>query len=132
MGKVIHFEIPISDEKNIKFYENVFDWKMSNYGDMEYWLVMAGNDGEAGINGALIKKKDGEEYKDISSAEGSVNAVVTVSVDSLDEAIKRIEENGGKVVTEKMTIPGVGVHVYFHDPDGNLIGAMQNDQNAGM
>jgi predicted enzyme related to lactoylglutathione lyase len=126
MSKAIHFEIPVTDpEKASKFYEAVFGWKMFKYGDMDYWLVQAGEESEGGINGALIKKVGGEITQDITSAEGSVNAVITFNVEDVDETMKRVAENGGKVVTEKNEIPEVGTHFYFHDLDGNLIGAMK-------
>jgi predicted enzyme related to lactoylglutathione lyase len=126
MSKAIHFEIPVTDpEKSAEFYRNVFGWKLNKYGEMEYWLITAGEESEGGINGALIKKTGGEITQNITSAADSINSVVTFYVDDVDEAMKRVSENGGKVATEKMEIPGTGTHFYFHDLDGNLIGALK-------
>lgn len=30
----------------------------------------------------------------------------------------------------KMTIPSIGYHTYCRDPDGNVFGIMQSDENA--
>jgi predicted enzyme related to lactoylglutathione lyase len=57
--KVIHFEIPAENTKRaIGFYEKALGWKFNQYGgqEMDYSLVTAGEDKEAGINGAIFKK----------------------------------------------------------------------------
>jgi predicted enzyme related to lactoylglutathione lyase len=33
--------------------------------------------------------------------------------------------NGGRIVMDRATIPGVGDLVFFEDPSGNVAGAMQ-------
>ena len=54
----------------------------------------------------------------------------TISVASVDRAIKAIEANGGTIVMPKATIPGVGTLIFFKDTEGNIAGAMQYDSNA--
>jgi uncharacterized protein len=41
-----------------------------------------------------------------------------------------IKGAGGKLVTEKMTVPGVGWMAYCVDTEGNQFGIMQQDSNA--
>lgn len=132
MSKVIHFEIPVSNpKKTINFYEYIFDWTISQFGDQEYWLVSTGKESEYGIHGALTRKIDNaESVKDIDTPNRAINAVITVNVEDLDRVIQKIEEAGGTVVTEKTTVPGVGTYVYFQDLDGNLIGAMKSVENS--
>jgi predicted enzyme related to lactoylglutathione lyase len=119
MSKIMHFEIGADDPKRaIKFYENVFGWKSQKYegGNMDYWLVMAGEKAEPGINGAIQPRT------------GLPQSVInTIMVESIDETINKITENGGKIVVPKMEIPKVGVMVYFQDTEGNIFGAMQAD-----
>jgi predicted enzyme related to lactoylglutathione lyase len=133
MAKVIHFEIPVLDpEKATEFYKNVFGWEFTRYpGPTGYWLITAGNEGENGINGALIEKSTGaEEPKEITDASMSVNSVVTLSVTDVEETERKVTENGGTVTTSINTVPKVGRMFYFRDPEANLLGAMQTDESA--
>ena len=41
-----------------------------------------------------------------------------------------VTANGGRVLMEKATIPGVGDLIFFEDPDGNIAGAMRYDRQA--
>ena len=56
-----------------------------------------------------------------SKVDVSVN---TIDVSSVDETVKKIEENGGEIVRSKQTLPGVGYLAYFKDTEGNLWGIM--------
>ncbi len=120
MPKVIHFEIGVDDPKRaVKFYRDVFGWEINNWGPMEYWLIKAGDDTEPGINGALMPR-----------GESGITTVNTISVPSLGLFMKKVEENGGKILTEKMTVPGVGYFAYCQDTEGNKFGIMQEDASA--
>lgn len=46
MGRVIHFELPVSDpERAAVFYKAVFGWKFEKWpGPMEYWMVSTGSE----------------------------------------------------------------------------------------
>lgn len=121
MERVVHFEIPADDpERAVKFYEQVFDWKINKWeGTEPYWLITTGDDSEPGINGAIMQK-------------GSPELVVrnTISVASLDETVEKIKAAGGSIVAPKMAVPGVGWAAYFKDTDGNVFGLMQPDSSA--
>jgi len=122
MPKVIHFEIPATDPKRaVAFYEKAFGWKISRFGqeEMDYWLVIAGEDAEPGINGAIAKKD-----------EVHPTTVNTLSVASFEEAAKKIQAAGGEVLGPKMAVQGVGYMSYCKDTEGNLFGIMQMDPNA--
>ena len=45
----------------------------------------------------------------------------------LNETIKHIEENGGKLIHGPNHVPTVGMHAYCSDPEGNIFGVMQMD-----
>lgn len=115
MARVIHFEIPAENpEKSRTFYSNVFGWKFNQMGEEQYWLAKTGENGEHGIDGAIMKRRD-------------PNQPVTnnIQVNNLEGTIKQIEENGGQIVVEKMHIPNTGDLAFFKDPDGNVFGIMQ-------
>jgi hypothetical protein len=124
MSKIMHFEIGADDPKRaMAFYEKVFGWKHQKYegGNMDYWLITAGDKDEPGINGAIQPRTE--------MAQSVIN---TIMVESIDDTIKKISKNGGKILVPKMEIPKVGVMVYFQDTEGNIFGAMQPDPNAMM
>jgi predicted enzyme related to lactoylglutathione lyase len=117
--RVIHFEIPADDPgRAVKFYEKVFGWKIDKWGPIDYWLATTGPDNEPGINGAIMTK------------ETQRTTVNTISVSSVDEYAKKIVDAGGKVLTPRTAIPGVGYFSYCVDTEGNVFGIMENDPKA--
>jgi len=52
----------------------------------------------------------------------------TIDVANLDEIIRAIESNGGKLVTSKFHIPTVGTVAYFQDTEGNVAGIIQQER----
>jgi predicted enzyme related to lactoylglutathione lyase len=44
---------------------------------------------------------------------------------SLDETIASVQSAGGTLVHGPNEIPGIGMHAYFMDTEGNMFGAMQ-------
>ena len=121
MFRVVHFEISASDpEKVTAFYKNVFGWDIQKWdGPEEYWLCTTGED-EPGINGAIFNPK--------GLFTGTVN---TIQVPDIDEFMEKVETNGGTVMTEKMSIPGIGEFAYCKDVEGTLFGIIQFARDAG-
>lgn len=120
MPRVIHFEIHADDPgRAVRFYKKVFDWKIMKWkGPADYWLVTTGEDTQPGINGAIMHRTNkGTTYN-------------TIDVPSVDEFIQKIVKAGGKVVTKKTTVPGVGYMAYCKDTEGNVFGIMQADPSA--
>jgi len=60
----------------------------------------------------------------------TATTVNTISVPSLDDFMARVAEKGGKVITSRMTIPGIGYFAYCKDTEGNTFGIMQEDSSA--
>ncbi len=121
MPRIVHFELNVKDvNKTIKFYENVFGWKIEKWkGPIDYWLIMTGDEKEPGIDGGLGAEE-----------EGFPKVVNTIDVGNVDEIIKKIEKNGGEIISPKHAIPGVGWLAYFKDTEGIVTGIMQEDPNA--
>jgi len=122
MHRVIHFEIPADDPaRATKFYGDVFGWKFDKFeGPQEYWLVTTGPKDQPGINGGIQRRPH-----------PGAPVCNTIDVPSLDDAIRKVEEKGGKTVVPKMTIPGVGQIAYCQDPEGNTFGIIQEEASAG-
>ena len=121
MPRVIHFEICADDPgQAVKFYTEALGWKISKWeGPMEYWLIRTGEEeGEPGIDGAIMGRED------------DWTTINTISVPSLDEYRQRVEKAGGKVVSPRQTVPGVGYHSYCLDTEGNVFGILEEDLSA--
>ena len=120
MPRVIHFEIGADDpERATKFYSDVFGWKIQKWdGPQDYWLITTGEEGTPGIDGAIMRRDPG------------MSVINTIGVQSVDEYIAKVTENGGAMMTPKMAIPGVGYFAYCQDSEGNAFGLMQNDPSA--
>jgi uncharacterized protein len=121
MAKIVHFEIPVDDaERASSFYRDALGWQIAGFGGQPYWLVTAGDEGEPGANGALIGRGDVHR-----------SPVLIVGVEDLDDAVQRVVGAGGRLVQQKLPIPGVGWSAYFTDPEGNTLGLFESDPAAG-
>jgi hypothetical protein len=120
MGRLVHFEILTEDpQKAVDFYKSVFDWEIATWGGGEesYWLITTGADDTPGINGAIM----GTSFPQ--------KVINTIDVESLDEMLVKVEAAGGKTVHGPNEVPGVGMHAYCEDSQGNLFGMMQAFQD---
>jgi uncharacterized protein len=127
MGRVVHFEIHAEDPARARtFYEKVFAWKITQWQDQEYWLVMTGEDSDKGINGGITKR-----LGNAPTFDNPVSAFVcTIDVDDIDDVTKKVVEAGGNVVVEKRDISGTGWSCYCKDTEGNIFGLMQSKDKS--
>ena len=121
MLRVTHFEIYVDDpERSTKFYSDVFGWKIEKWeGPIDYWLITTGPEDQPGINGGIAKREKPEQ-----------STINFIDVPSADEYITKITQAGGKVVSPKMAIPGVGYMAFCQDTEGNTFSIMQEDPSA--
>ena len=114
MGRsVVHFEIASPNlERASDFYRDLFDWEIGEEEIEGYRLVRTA---EGSIGGGLLRAPEG------------VFPYVTIyaAVDDLRETLQRAEDLGGKMVVEPMPIPGVGSFAMFQDPDGVIVGIVE-------
>ncbi len=54
----------------------------------------------------------------------------TIAVASLDQTEALLRKRGANIVLERCTIPQVGHLLFFEDPGGNLVGAMEFDRSS--
>lgn len=125
MNRVVHFDLYADDPARAsEFYEKTFGWKFEKWGgNMDYWLITTGPDGEPGINGGMARRE--KEWAKNSSA----NAI-TIGVPDIDVAIEKVEQFGGEIAMPKTSIIGVGWFANFKDPEGNILSLMQSDMSA--
>jgi predicted enzyme related to lactoylglutathione lyase len=122
-NNIRHFSINADDVSRArKFYENVFGWKFQPWGPPDFFLVQTGTEKDPGIEGSLQARRELVKGEKITAYECSI------SVDNVDATTKAVQANGGKIVMPKVAIPGVGRLIFFQDPEGNVVGAMQYEQ----
>jgi hypothetical protein len=120
MPALAHFAINADDlTRSRSFYERVFGWKFKAWGPPGFFQVETGG----GVMGALQQRREFVPGLRIGFE-------CTFAVTSIDETEKAVTSSGGKVMLERSVISGVGTLMFFQDPDGNVFGAMEYDQNA--
>jgi uncharacterized protein len=123
MDKVVHFEIPVDDPARAKeFYRSAFEWQLNDT-DM----------GDGNIYTTLITTPV-DEQSQLPTDPGAINGglmtrtpatptpVITIGVDAIDDALKKVEAGGGSVVQPRTEIPNMGAFAYFKDSEGNVLG----------
>ena len=108
-------EIPVSDlDRAMTFYGDVFqlDLKKDETGPNPMAMFPT-KDPANGIAGHLYVGKP--------SGDGEGPTVHFASPDKLEDALSRVKDAGGKVVSDPISIPA-GRFAYCHDLDGNSIG----------
>ena len=123
---IVHFEIPADDiEKLKKFYGDLFGWKMEKFpGPTVYYTLETVPVDEnmmpvrAGVNGGLYQRKDAQMPQ-------MAKPTNYISVESVEEYTKKIENLGGTIKIPKMEIPGLGWWALALDPEGNHFGLLE-------
>jgi predicted enzyme related to lactoylglutathione lyase len=119
---VRHFAIHADDvERARAFYAAAFGWAFEPWGPPNFFLIRTGPAGDRGLQGAL------QERQAALSGAGMRGFECTIGVDDLDATLRKITEQGGEVVSRPFVIEGVGRLAFFHDTEGNRVGAMQYD-----
>jgi uncharacterized protein len=107
---VVHFEISGRDaERSRSFYSGLFGWSVQVDG-RGYGMVATGS--EDGIAGGIMQ----------TPPDASPWVTLYVGVDDMATSLARVEDLGGRRITEPSPVAGVGVIAMFADPDGNMIG----------
>jgi hypothetical protein len=121
-GNVVHFEVPAKDMKRAqKFYSDVFGWQINEIPEDNYTMVGTTPSDENGM-----PKEPGSINGGIGKKTGPLqNPVITIQVDSIEEALKTVQAHGGKLERKKMAVGNMGWAAYFKDTEGNVMGRYQ-------
>jgi predicted enzyme related to lactoylglutathione lyase len=129
MPTIVHFEIPSDDiERSKKFYNELFRWKIDKWSGaeampegMEYWLISTVDDeGNKALGGGMMKRQSPQQ-------QGITNYF---EVKSVQEYSAKVEQLGGKVISPKMPVPGMGYFAMCADTENNTFGIFEPDQTA--
>jgi uncharacterized protein len=124
MNTIGYFEIQSSDPgREIKFYQAVFDWRFFRDKNLsiEYHRIETGS-----MNGGLLKRP----AKITASEQGTNAFVCSVQVENFDKTHDLVLQHGGQVALPKFAVPGKCWQGYFVDPDINVFGIFEVDENA--
>jgi predicted enzyme related to lactoylglutathione lyase len=112
-GKIAYVQIPADDVgESAGFYEAVFGWNIRRRGDGE----VAFDDGVGEVSGTWVTGRPP------SSEPGLLPYVM---VESVEEALEKIVQAGGEIVTPLTPQSEGEAYATFRDPAGNVVGVFQ-------
>lgn len=124
-NKMTHFAIHTDSIERAKtFYGKVFDWGFASYGPTDFLQIKD----DKTETGELIGALQSRTYSPVK--EKLIGLECTITVENVNDIIKRVESYGGQILMAKTAIPYVGWITKFLDTEGNLVCAMQPDNGA--
>ncbi|KAH7393146.1 hypothetical protein BKA64DRAFT_675407 [Cadophora sp. MPI-SDFR-AT-0126] len=129
-GSITWTEIPATDMSRVqKFYSDVFGW---TYDGMSPMLDENGSPtfvmfNKGTTNGGFVKVQPEDlltaSLHPDNDGKKKLSVRNTISVDSVDDSLGKIEEAGGKLYIPKVQLPkDMGFVAYFTDSEGNVMG----------
>lgn len=123
MNSVVHFEIAADDPKRAKKFYSLFGWnfvetspEMGNY--IMVHTTETDKEGmpqrKGAINGGIMKKD-----------KTAKQTILTIAVTDLKGTLKKVKASGGKVISEQVEVPGVGMYARIKDTEGNVVSLME-------
>lgn len=114
-GEFVWIDLVTSDtETNTKFLTSLFGWEIK--GDKAYSVAYSGTKPVAGI----------VDEKELSKDAISSFWVLSASVKDVDATLTKVKANGGKVISEKTTVPGRGETAIVQDKQEAYFSIMNN------
>ena len=120
-GNYSHIEIPADNvDRAVGFYKSVFGWKFETIPGFEGYELYQTAAGREGIGGGIGKRGQtaGKEIRNY------------IDVDSVDAAVAKVKQHGGKVVLPKAEVMGQGWYAVVTDTEGNEFAVWENDPKA--
>ena len=107
---IVHIEISTTDlEASGQFYADVFGWHVEQMPEMNY----ATFDTHDGVGGG---------FNPVNNENPAGTVTIYIDSDDIDATLAKVEKLGGKTLTTKTEIPGIGWFGLFKDLSGNTIG----------
>ena len=108
---VTHWQILTSEpEKVAAFYAGVFGWRVSDANGLGYRTVASGNG--RGIDGGIWPSPPGAPE----------TVQIYVEVADIDDALSRIQDQGGRMLMPKQVLPDGDAMALALDPTGRVFG----------
>jgi predicted enzyme related to lactoylglutathione lyase len=131
LSTIVHFEIPSDDIERAKFYNNLFGWEIEKFSGtsdsqltsaatgqpIDYWIVSTVDDkGNKALGGGLMKRQMPEQH-----------ITNYINVTSVDDYSSKVKDLGGKVISHKHAVPGIGYFVLCQDTENNNFAIWETD-----
>jgi len=117
---VIHFELPADDlSRAVGFYKNLFGWKLEETPGFPGYFSVETGEPRQDLGGGILARTHPQQ--------GPVNYI---SVESVADYAKKVEELGGMVIVPKSPVPGMGYFAQVTDTEGNVFGLWESDPTA--
>lgn len=97
-------------ENSKRFFEEKLGLELEEAADEHGWLELRGEDG-----GMILGVAQAQDH----GPEAGTNAIVSMTVENIEEAIAEFKKRGVKFIDEMVEIPGHVKMITFIDPDGN-------------
>lgn len=124
MNSIGFFEIQSSNpQREMHFYTTLFGWQFAR---QEHAPVVFYHITTPTITGGLLERQEPV----ITGSSGTNAFCCSVQVDDFDAMAQQIMDLGGTVAMPKFAVPGRCWQGYFQDPDKNLFGIFEVDENA--
>jgi len=112
--QVLHWEIQSTQPERLhSFYRDVFGWEINADNPMKYGMVSSGR-GSNGIDGGIG-----------GSMGPTAKTLVYAGVPSIDEALVKVSEKGGRTIMPRTDL-GMVIMAVFEDPEGNAFGLVED------
>lgn len=100
-----------------RFYEELFEWRFEPWGPPGFGrcVLPAADEVVAALQGR----------RELVDGARTTGPEVSIEVDDLSRVLSRVDELGGRVIMERVTIPTVGDLTFLADPSGNVIGVIE-------
>lgn len=113
MNQICHIEFDCTDfDRTQRFLEGLFGWTFRSYEGMDMRVF---GQGEQHIGGLMLKEQV------VSGPSPSI----WIQVADLDRVLALAPQLGGRVLSGRQPVPGVGFSAQIADPDGNPIGVVE-------
>lgn len=118
-GDITHIDIPADDLERAKgFYSGVFGWSINEVPGYEGYPMWQAPNQVSG--GGLTSRETGLQ-----------RPRSYIEVDSIDEALARITDLGGRVTVPKSPISETSWFAAFEDTEGNELGLYEGTTDTG-
>lgn len=112
--QVLHWEIQSTQPERLhSFYRDVFGWEINADNPMKYGMVSSGR-GSNGIDGGIG-----------GSMGPTAKTLVYAGVPSIEEALVKVSEKGGRTIMPRSDL-GMVIIAVFEDPEGNAFGLIED------
>jgi uncharacterized protein len=121
VSRVTHFEIyGDAPDRLADFYREVLGWPIERAEGVDYWRIHLDPADNRNTSGGLT-------YRPSIPVSGWLQYV---QVESLDVALAKAEQAGGRVLRERTAVPRTAWYAVLADPEGNVFAMWQPDPTA--